>query len=65
MIRVILPHHLRKLAGVGAEVQLEVDGPATPRAILDALESRFPHVARYNPRARDRQAPTALAVLCV
>jgi len=45
MIRVILPYHLRTLAHVGAEVQLEVDGPITQRAILDALEARYPMLA--------------------
>jgi molybdopterin synthase sulfur carrier subunit len=42
MIRVILPQHLRTLARVGGEVQLEVEGPATLRAALDALEARYP-----------------------
>jgi molybdopterin synthase sulfur carrier subunit len=42
MIRVILPHHLRTLAHVGAEVQLTVDGEATQRSVLDALEARYP-----------------------
>jgi len=42
MIRVVLPHHLRKLAGVGAEVQVEVDGPVTQCTVLDALEARYP-----------------------
>ncbi len=42
MIRVILPHHLRTLAYVGAEVQLEVPTPVTQRSILDALEARYP-----------------------
>jgi hypothetical protein len=42
MIRVVLPYHLRTLAHVGAEVQLDVDGPATPRSVLDALEARYP-----------------------
>jgi molybdopterin synthase sulfur carrier subunit len=42
MIRVELPHHLRTLAGVGREVRLEVAGPATPRAVLDALEAAYP-----------------------
>lgn len=42
MIRVILPFHLRNLAGVGAEVSLDVDGPVTQRSILDALEARYP-----------------------
>jgi hypothetical protein len=42
MIRVIIPHHLRTLAKVGAEVQIEVKGPVTQRSILDALEARYP-----------------------
>ena len=42
MIRVVLPHHLRKLASVGAEIELDVDGPVTQRAVLDALEAAYP-----------------------
>jgi hypothetical protein len=42
VIRVVIPHHLRNLAGTGAEVTLEVDGPVTQRAVLDALEARYP-----------------------
>lgn len=42
MIRVILPTHLRALAHVDREVQLDVAGPVTVRSILDALESRYP-----------------------
>ncbi|MFZ0278326.1 MAG: MoaD/ThiS family protein [Candidatus Sulfotelmatobacter sp.] len=42
MIRVILPQHLRTLAHVGGEVQLEVEGQATQRSVLDALEARYP-----------------------
>lgn len=42
MIRVVLPFHLRNLARVGAEVQVEVEGPATQRSVLDALETRYP-----------------------
>ncbi len=42
MIRVVLPTHLRRLAQVEGEVLLEVEGPVTQRAILDALEARFP-----------------------
>lgn len=42
MIRVILPAHLRTLAGVDGEVKLEVEGPATQRTVLDALEARYP-----------------------
>lgn len=42
MIRVVLPHHLRTLARVGDEVQLELNGSATVKSVLDALESRYP-----------------------
>ncbi|MGA7558014.1 MAG: MoaD/ThiS family protein [Terriglobales bacterium] len=42
MIRVILPHHLRTLAHVGNEVELDVEAPATQRSVLDALEARYP-----------------------
>ena len=42
MVRVILPPHLRTLAQVGYEIQLELDGQATQRSVLDALESRYP-----------------------
>ncbi len=42
MIRVVLPFHLRNLARVDGEVQLEVPAPVTPAAVLDALEARFP-----------------------
>jgi molybdopterin synthase sulfur carrier subunit len=42
MIRVVLPHHLRKLARVDGEVQLDVEGPITQRSILDVLEARYP-----------------------
>lgn len=42
MIRVELPHHLRTLAGVGAEVTLEVPAPVTQGAVLDALEATYP-----------------------
>lgn len=42
MIRVVLPAHLRTLAGTGSEVQLELSGPVTMGAVLDALEERFP-----------------------
>jgi molybdopterin converting factor small subunit len=42
MIRVELPAHLRTLARVNDEVMLEVPGPVTQRAVLDALEQRFP-----------------------
>ena len=42
MIRVTLPAHLRKLAQVDGEVKLDVEGQVTQRAVLDALEARYP-----------------------
>jgi molybdopterin converting factor small subunit len=42
MIRVVLPAHLRTLARVDGEVMLELQGPATQRSVLDALEARYP-----------------------
>jgi sulfur-carrier protein len=42
MIRVVLPFHLRNLARVDGEVQLEVESPVTLNAVLDALEARYP-----------------------
>jgi sulfur-carrier protein len=42
MIRVELPQHLRTLAHVDGEVQLEVEGRVTQRSVLDALEARYP-----------------------
>jgi hypothetical protein len=42
MIRVVLPYHLRTLARVEGEVQLEVVSPATLRSVLDAIEARYP-----------------------
>jgi molybdopterin synthase sulfur carrier subunit len=42
VIRIVLPQHLRTLAGTGTEVALELDAPVTIRRVLDALESRYP-----------------------
>src|ERR1035437_4905964 len=42
MIRVILPFHLRTLAHVSGDVELDVEGPVTQRSVLDALEARYP-----------------------
>jgi len=42
MIRIVLPAHLRTLAHVQGEVTLDVEGQVTQRAILDALEARYP-----------------------
>jgi hypothetical protein len=52
MIRVELPSPLRRLAGVEGEVSLDVNGPATPRTVLDALEARYPMLRGT---IRDRQ----------
>jgi molybdopterin synthase sulfur carrier subunit len=42
MIRLVLPVHLRKLARVDGEVELDVEGPVTQRSVLDALETCYP-----------------------
>jgi len=42
MIRVVLPAHLRTLANVNGDVELQVEGPVTQRSVLDALEARYP-----------------------
>ncbi|NOS71283.1 MAG: MoaD/ThiS family protein [Verrucomicrobia bacterium] len=42
MIRVVLPFHLKNLARVDGEVQLEVGSPATVAAVLDAIETKYP-----------------------
>jgi molybdopterin synthase sulfur carrier subunit len=42
MIRIVLPTHLRTLAHVDGEVQLNIEGQATQRSVLDALEARYP-----------------------
>ena len=41
-IRVVLPQHLRTLAGVGMEFAVKVEGPATLRSVLDAVEAQYP-----------------------
>jgi len=45
MIRVALPFHLRNLANVGSEVQLDVTGEVTLQSVLDAMEVRYPMLA--------------------
>jgi hypothetical protein len=54
MIRVVLPYHLRLLAQASAEVQIQVEEPVTQRAVLDALEARYP-VLRGTIRDRGTQ----------
>jgi molybdopterin synthase sulfur carrier subunit len=42
MIRVELPPHLQNLAGVSGEVEIQVEGPATQRSVIDAIEAAYP-----------------------
>jgi molybdopterin converting factor small subunit len=42
IVRIVLPAHLRTLARVDGEVKVDLDGPATQRAVLDALEAAYP-----------------------
>ena len=42
IVRVVLPAHLRTLSHVDGEVKLDIEGPATQRAVLDVLEARYP-----------------------
>lgn len=60
MIRVALPAHLRALAGVSGEVQLEPAGPATLNAVIDALEARYPALRGT---LRDANAPRRRAFI--
>jgi len=54
MIRVVLPAHLRRLAGIQGEVRLDVTGPVSQRSVLDALEGRYP-MLRGTIRDQDTQ----------
>ncbi len=57
MIRVVLPAHLRLLAKVTGEVEVEVAGPASPASVIDALEARFPALLGTirDPRTQQRR----------
>jgi molybdopterin converting factor small subunit len=58
VIRVVLPAHLKTLAGVDREVELEVAGPVTAGAVLDALEARYPVLGgTIRDRASGRRRP--------
>lgn len=58
MIRVVLPAHLKTLAGVDSEVQLEVSQPVTTEAVLDALEALYPVLGgTVRDRATGRRRP--------
>src|SRR5205807_6299311 len=55
-IRVVLPTHLRTLAGIEGQVELEVEGPVTQRSVLDALEAMHP-VLRGRIREGEERRP--------
>ena len=58
MIRVVLPYHLRTLARVNGEVELDVEGQATQRSVLDALEARYPMLrGTIRDHATERRRP--------
>ncbi len=65
MIRVVLPAHLRTLARVTDEVMLELAGPVTQRAILDALEARHPALRGNHPGPGDTKAAALRTLLCL
>ena len=57
-IRVVLPAHLKTLAGVAGEVRLDVAAPVTTAAVLDALEARYPVLGgTIRDRATGRRRP--------
>ncbi|MEO8457364.1 MAG: MoaD/ThiS family protein [Chloroflexota bacterium] len=60
MIRVVLPQHLRTLAKVGREIEVEVSGPVTQRSVLDALEATYPVLEGT---LRDRQTKKRRAMV--
>jgi hypothetical protein len=65
MIRVVLPVHLRTLAKVNDEVQLEVPAPVTQRAILDALEASYPTLrGTVRDRATQKRRPLVRFFCC-
>ena len=67
MIRVVLPTHLRTLAGTGREVTvvLPADRPATQRAVLDALEAAYPTLrGTIRDRATQRRRPLIRFFAC-
>ena len=61
MIRVVIPHHLRRLTNAGKEVQLEVEGPVTQRSVLDALEEPLVINTALNAAERSERARAMLA----
>jgi hypothetical protein len=65
MIRVVIPPHLQRLAGVYTELKLDVEGPATPRSVLDALEARYPMLrGTIRDHATDKRRPLLRFYAC-
>ena len=65
MIRVVLPAHLKNLAHVEGEVELDVDGDVTQRAVLDALEERYPMLrGTIRDQATQRRRPFVRFFAC-
>ncbi|MEZ4870586.1 MAG: MoaD/ThiS family protein [Caldilineaceae bacterium] len=57
-IRIVIPHHLRNLSGVGKEIALVVEGPVTQRTVLDALEAQYPMLrGTIRDRATQKRRP--------
>ena len=59
MIRVVLPHHLRTLAKIGDELRLDINGSATLKSVIDAIEQKYP-MLRGTIRDHDTQKRRAL-----
>jgi sulfur-carrier protein len=65
VIRVRLPQHLRTLAGVGAEIELDVAEPVTQRAVIDAIEAAYPMLGgTIRDRSTDRRRPFVRFFAC-
>jgi hypothetical protein len=65
MIRVVIPPHLQRLAGVYTELSLDVAGPPTPRSVLDALEARYPMLrGTIRDYATDKRRPLLRFYAC-
>ena len=57
MIRLLLPTHLGRLASIGREIELNVEGPVTINAVLDALERQYPMLrgTLRDPQTKERR----------
>jgi sulfur-carrier protein len=65
VIRVRLPQHLRTLAGVGAEIEVDVAEPVTQRAVIDAIEATYPMLGgTIRDRSTDRRRPFVRFFAC-